>query len=195
MNKNSCPRVCLCVCPSRNGETRRLTVDGERGRCLRLADHVLSHAGVGAHISRGQATNLQGVVLTNLISALQSVCVHVFVSNVFKHRKKPPKLFTQTCSGQHASPADKEQKWAEAQTKVGTGWGRYCLMKGNQVMSHTFLSAVHRRLSSSARWELGRHGPHTWTLHFDPLKPPGCLGDVQSWDALYQKQQKKKGKN
>lgn len=44
------------------------TVDGERGRCLRLADHVLRHAGVGANISRDETTYLQGVVFTDLIS-------------------------------------------------------------------------------------------------------------------------------
>lgn len=45
------------------------TVDGERGRCLRLAHHVFRHAAVGAYISRDQTTDLQGVVLTYLISS------------------------------------------------------------------------------------------------------------------------------
>lgn len=44
------------------------TVDGERGRRLCLADHVLRHAGVGADVSRGETADLQGVVLANLIS-------------------------------------------------------------------------------------------------------------------------------
>lgn len=46
----------------------RLTVDGERGRRLRLAHHVLRHARVGAHIGRGQTADLQGVVLADLVS-------------------------------------------------------------------------------------------------------------------------------
>ena len=50
---------------------RCLTVDGERGRGFRLAHQVLGHAGVGADISRGQTTDLQGVVLANLISGLK----------------------------------------------------------------------------------------------------------------------------
>lgn len=45
----------------------RLTVDGERGRRLRLAHHVLRHARVGAHIGRGQTADLQGVVLADLV--------------------------------------------------------------------------------------------------------------------------------
>lgn len=51
-------------------------------------------------------------------------------------------------------------------------------------MSHTFLWVGLHHLSSSALWELGHHGPHTWTPHSGPLIPPGCQGDVQSWDAL-----------
>lgn len=57
-------------------------------------------------------------------------------------------------------------------------------MKGDQLMSQTFLSADHHHLSSSEQWELDRHGPHTWTLRFGPLTPPGYSGDGQSWDAL-----------
>lgn len=92
----------------------------------------------------------------------------------------------QTHSGQHASPDDIDKSVQRIKQRWGEGeGGRYCMMKGDQAMSHTFLWAGHHRLSSSARWELGRRGPHTWTLHFGPLTPPGCLGDVQSWDALY----------
>ena len=43
-------------------------MDGERGRRLRLADHVLRHAGVGADVGRDETTYLQGVVFTDLIS-------------------------------------------------------------------------------------------------------------------------------
>lgn len=78
---------------------------------------------------------------------------------------------------------EESEQWIKQREREGAG-ERYCVMKGKQMMSHTFLWAGHRRLSSSARWELGRRGPHTWTLHFGPLKPPGCRGDVQSWDAL-----------
>ena len=44
------------------------TVDGEAGRRLRLAHHVLRHAGIGAYVGGGQPSDLQGVVLTNLVS-------------------------------------------------------------------------------------------------------------------------------
>lgn len=44
-----------------------LTVDGERGRRLRLAHHVLRHARVRAHVGRGQTADLQGVVLADLV--------------------------------------------------------------------------------------------------------------------------------
>ncbi len=67
-----------------------LTVDGERGRCLCLAHHVLCHAGVGAYISWGQTTDLQGVVLTNLISGLKQVFMYQMLSNTQKT------LYTQT---------------------------------------------------------------------------------------------------
>lgn len=43
--------------------------------------------------------------------------------------------------------------------KVKGGW--FCVTKGQQAVIHTFLWAGHRRLSSSARWELGHHGPRT----------------------------------
>lgn len=42
-------------------------MDGERGRRLRLAHHVLRHAGVGAHVGRGQTADLQRVVLADLV--------------------------------------------------------------------------------------------------------------------------------
>lgn len=45
----------------------KLTVDGERGRRLRLAHHVLRHARVGAHVGRGETADLQGVVLADLV--------------------------------------------------------------------------------------------------------------------------------
>lgn len=50
------------------GKCRVLTVDGERGRCLRLADHVLRHAGVGTNVGRDEPAYLQGVVFTDLVS-------------------------------------------------------------------------------------------------------------------------------
>lgn len=58
-----------------NTETQaacRLTVDGERRRRFRLAHHVLRHAGVGALIGRGQAADLQGVVLADLVSRVEA---------------------------------------------------------------------------------------------------------------------------
>lgn len=58
----------VCVGVSSVTEVSGLTVDSERGRRLRLAHHVLRHAGVGAHVGRGQATDLQGVVLADLVS-------------------------------------------------------------------------------------------------------------------------------
>lgn len=157
-----------------------LTVDGERGRCLRLAHHVLCHAGVGAYISWGQTTDLQGVVLTDLVSGLKQVFMYQMLSNTQKN------VYTQTHSMQRAwaDNTDKSKQWIKQRQGEGEG-GRYCVTKGDQLMSHTFLWAGHHRLSSSVRWELGRHGPRTWTLHFGPLTPPGCPGDVQSWDALY----------
>ena len=51
-----------------NRKLQVFTVDGERGRRLRLADHVLRHAGVGADVGRDETTYLQGVVFTDLIS-------------------------------------------------------------------------------------------------------------------------------
>lgn len=47
---------------------RVFTVHGECGRRLRLADHVLRHAGVGANVGRNETTDLQGVVFTDLVS-------------------------------------------------------------------------------------------------------------------------------
>lgn len=86
-----------------------LTVDGERGRRLRLAHHVLCHAGVGADISRGQATDLQGVVLANLIPGLKQV---------FVYRE------TQTHSMQHASAdTDKSEPWIRQRPGEGEGGG------------------------------------------------------------------------
>lgn len=46
----------------------RLTVDGEGGRRLGLAHHVLRHTSVGANVSRGETADLQGVVVTDLIT-------------------------------------------------------------------------------------------------------------------------------
>lgn len=45
-------------------------MDGEGGRRLRPAHHVLCHAGVRTHVCRAQTTDLQGVVLTDLISGI-----------------------------------------------------------------------------------------------------------------------------
>lgn len=42
-------------------------MDGERGRRLRLADHVLRHAGVGADVGRDETADLQGVVFADLV--------------------------------------------------------------------------------------------------------------------------------
>lgn len=50
------------------GQCCVLTVDGERGRRLRLAHHVLRHAGVGADVGRDETTYLQGVVFADLVS-------------------------------------------------------------------------------------------------------------------------------
>lgn len=108
----------------------------------------------------------------------------IHVSDVVKYKKK---LFcTQTNWTQHASAGntDKSELWIKQRQGEGEV-GRYYVMKGDQMMSHTFLWAGHHHLSSSARWELGHLGPHTWTLHFGPLTPPGCPGDEQSWDALH----------
>lgn len=81
-----------------------LTVDGERGRRLRLAHHVLGHAGVGADISWGQTTDLQGVVLTNLISGVKTgVCV----SNVARH-----------------SLTQRNMRQLTARTKASRGWNK-----------------------------------------------------------------------
>lgn len=55
------------------------------------------------------------MVLTNLISALKT---DVFVSNVFKHRKK---LYTQTGSGQHTSPADVDKSEQRIKQRWGEG--------------------------------------------------------------------------
>lgn len=58
-----------------NTETQaafKLTVNGERGRRLRLAHHVLRHARVRAHVGRGQTADLQGVVLADLVSGGQA---------------------------------------------------------------------------------------------------------------------------
>lgn len=54
----------------------------------------------------------------------------------------------------------KASRGSNKDSEEGEG-GRYCVMKGDQSVSHTFLWADHHHLSSSARWELGRHGPHT----------------------------------
>ena len=94
---------------------------------------------------------------------------------------------TQPHSAQHASAdgADKGKQRMEQRQGEGEGeGGRYCVMKGDQSVSHTFLWAGRRRPSSSARWELGRHGPHTWTLRLGPPTPLGCLADGRSWGAL-----------
>ena len=154
-----------------------LTVDGERGRRLRLAHHVLGHAGVGADISWGQTTDLQGVVLPNRISGGKT---GVRVSDVAR----------QTHSAQHASAdgTDKGEQRMEQRQGEGEG-GTYCVMKVDQWVSHTFLWAGRRHPSSSARWELGRHGPRTWTLRLGPPTPPGCLADGRSWGALRGKNQ------
>lgn len=47
------------------------TVDGECGRRLRLADHVLRHTGIGANVCRDKTTYLQGVVFADLVSGQQ----------------------------------------------------------------------------------------------------------------------------
>lgn len=47
------------------------------------------------------------------------------------------------------------------QTPAEVEQGKYCVMKVDQLVSHTFLWAGHHRLSSSVRWELGHRGPHT----------------------------------
>lgn len=62
-----------------------LTVDGEGGHCLRLPHHVLCHAGVGAYVSWGQTTDLQGVVLANLIPGLKQVFRHIYWSSSHKN--------------------------------------------------------------------------------------------------------------
>lgn len=45
-------------------------MDGERGRRLRLPNHVLHHARVGALVCGGHLAHNQGVVLQNI----ESVC-------------------------------------------------------------------------------------------------------------------------
>lgn len=58
-----------------------LTVDGQRGRCLRLTDHVFCHTSVGANICWGQTADLQGVVLTNLVSGLKQEFMYQMLSH------------------------------------------------------------------------------------------------------------------
>lgn len=140
-------------------------MDSERSWCLRLAHHIFCHTCVGAHISRDQTTDLQGVVLANFIPRLKQV----LISHVVKDKN--------SCRQRQ------KRGWIKQRQGV-CDLGRYCGMKGDQLMSQTFLSADHHHLSSSEQWELDRHGPHTWTLRFGPLTPPGYSGDGQSWDAL-----------
>lgn len=96
-------------------------MDGEHGRCLRFAHHVLCHAGVGAYISWGQTTDLQGVVLTNLISWLKQVFMYQMLSNTKKTFLYTDQLNATCVSWQH------RQKRAVDQTKAERGWGRKVL--------------------------------------------------------------------
>lgn len=83
-------------------------MDSERGWCLRLAHHILCHTRVGAHISRDQTTDLQGVVLANFIPRLKQVLIYHMLSKTQKQ------LQTKT-------------KARVDQTKTGSVWLRQVL--------------------------------------------------------------------
>lgn len=58
------------------------TVDGERGRGLRLPHHVLCHTRIGTYVSGDHAADLQGVVLTHLVSGNAKAPMNKMFANI-----------------------------------------------------------------------------------------------------------------
>lgn len=131
-------------------------MDGECGRCFCLADHVLGHTGVWSYISWGQTTDLQGVVLKNLISGLKQA----FMFQLLLHKNV---VFTDSFRATIISRWQR-QKRAELQTKVGIGWGRKVMYDERAPVDESYLP-LGRSPSSFLQRTVGTGSPRASHLN------------------------------